>query len=89
MCLPPSKPAARKVLVNMASAQAYLCDWRRRSETHRLLIKRTEAELGGDEDEVKRRLLSHSGGGSTVSLGPFYASAFGMPPALVRRVAHR
>jgi len=53
-----------------------------RKKTLKRLIAVTEAELGNHDKEIR-----YSSSGSSVSLGPFYASALGLPPELVRRIA--
>lgn len=46
-------PSSGEVMVNMASTQAYLCDWRRRKDTHKRLTKLTESELAEYERAIK------------------------------------
>ncbi|KAJ1485121.1 hypothetical protein T484DRAFT_1794684, partial [Baffinella frigidus] len=65
-------PDSGEILVNLASTNAYLCEWRGRAAAIKQLVARTKAELKGNA-------------GGVLSLSPFYGNALGVAPELLRK----
>eukprot|EP00960_Hanusia_phi_P029518 748002-Hanusia_phi.AAC.1 len=82
-------PDSGDIMVNMASAKAYLCDWKNRKSFLKRIIEVSRRELKGKEPHQVPCYLEIlvDAEGKKLSLSTFYANIFGVDLELLRKVA--